>query len=126
MEMCKCCRVFGTVSYYVQKLFSDFQGVRYIDTAVTTTDGDPRDHGIAASASCQDKACTQIAFKVMLAVLMVMPSLTGITASAAVSVRDSRHLEVVPLPAAHSKTALKGTHAADVTTLLHSCASPIP
>ena len=59
------CRVFGTVSYYVQKLFSEFQGVRYIETSVKTGDSDPHDHGIAASATCQDSDCTQLAFKVM-------------------------------------------------------------
>ena len=58
------CRVFGTVSYYVQKLFSEFQGVRYIETSVKTADSDPQDHGIAASATCQDNDCTQLAFKV--------------------------------------------------------------
>ena len=58
------CRVFGTVSYYVQKLFSQYQGVRYIDTEVSSSDEDPGDHGIAASASCQDEACTKVAFKV--------------------------------------------------------------
>ena len=58
------CRVFGTVSYYVQKLFSQYQGVRYIDTEVSSSDADLGDHGIAASASCQDEACTKIAFKV--------------------------------------------------------------
>ena len=46
----------------MQKLFSEFQGVRYIDTTVNTND--PRDHGIAASATCQDQDCTQLAFKV--------------------------------------------------------------
>ena len=60
------CRVFGTASYYVQKLFSEFQGVSYIDTTVTTPEHDPQDHGIAASATCQDEDCTQIAFKVSL------------------------------------------------------------
>ncbi|KAL3133328.1 aspartate-semialdehyde dehydrogenase-like protein, variant 2 [Trebouxia sp. C0009 RCD-2024] len=58
-------RVFGTVSYYVQKLFSEFQGVSYIETTVTTPEHDPRDHGIAASATCQDEDCTQLAFKVV-------------------------------------------------------------
>ena len=58
------CRVFGTVSYYVQKLFAEYQGVRYIDTAVSSSDGDPHDHGIAASASCQNQDCTRVAFKV--------------------------------------------------------------
>jgi len=53
------------VSYYVQKLFSEFQGVRYIETSVKTGDSDPHDHGIAASATCQDNDCTQLAFKVM-------------------------------------------------------------
>ena len=61
------CRVFGTVSYYVQKLFSEYQGVRYIETEVASSDGDGHDHGIAASASCQNKACTKIAFKVGIA-----------------------------------------------------------
>ncbi|KAL0055122.1 hypothetical protein WJX82_007357 [Trebouxia sp. C0006] len=58
-------RVFGTVSYYVQKLFSEFQGVRYIETSVKTGDSDPHDHGIAASATCQDSDCTQLAFKLV-------------------------------------------------------------
>ena len=53
------------MSYYVQKLFSEFQGVRYIETSVKTGDSDPHDHGIAASATCQDNDCTQLAFKVM-------------------------------------------------------------
>lgn len=57
-------RVFGTVSYYVQKLFAEYQGVRYIDTAVSSSDGDPHDHGVAASASCQNQDCTRVAFKV--------------------------------------------------------------
>lgn len=61
---CLLCRVFGVVSYYVQKLFSEYQGVRYIETAVSSSDGDGRDHGIAASASCQNDACTKVAFKV--------------------------------------------------------------
>ena len=51
----------------MQKLFSEFQGVRYIDTTVTTPEHDPRDHGIAASATCQDEDCTQLAFKASLA-----------------------------------------------------------
>ena len=63
------CRVFGTASYYVQKLFSEFQGVRYIDTTVSTPEHDPRDHGIAASATCQDEDCTQLAFKASLHML---------------------------------------------------------
>lgn len=58
--------MFGTASYYVQKLFSEFQGVRYIDTTVSTPEHDPRDHGIAASATCQDEDCTQLAFKASL------------------------------------------------------------
>lgn len=58
------CRVFGTVSYYVQKLFSEYQGVRYIQTEVVSSDGDGHGHGIAASASCQNEACSKIAFKV--------------------------------------------------------------
>ncbi len=57
--------MFGTVSYYVQKLFSEFQGVRYIETFVKTGDSNPHDNGIAASATCQDNDCTQLAFKVM-------------------------------------------------------------
>ena len=62
---CACgCRVFGTVSYYVQKLFSEFQGVWYVETSVSTPEGDPHDHGVAASATCQDDKCTQLAFKV--------------------------------------------------------------
>ena len=48
----------------MQKLFSEYQGVRYIETEVVSSDGDGHDHGIAASASCQNKACTKIAFKV--------------------------------------------------------------
>ena len=65
LELLWCaCRVFGTVSYYVQKLFSEFQGVRYVQSTVTTPEGDPRDHEIAASASCQDDQCSKIAFKV--------------------------------------------------------------
>ena len=60
------CRVFGTTSYYVQKLFAEHQGVRYIESTISTPDHDPRDHGIAASATCQDERCTQIAFKVSL------------------------------------------------------------
>nr|QOL01194.1 putative extracellular protein TR9_006 [Trebouxia lynnae] len=58
-------QVFGTTSYYVQKLFSEFQGVRYIETTVSTPEHDPRDHGIAASATCQDEGCTQLAFKIV-------------------------------------------------------------
>ena len=58
------CRVFGTVSYYVQKLFSAYQGVRYIDTNVSSSDEDSHNHGVAASASCQNTACTKVAFKV--------------------------------------------------------------
>ncbi len=34
-------------------------------TSVKTADSDPHDHGIAASATCQDNDCTQLAFKVM-------------------------------------------------------------
>ena len=64
LTMARLCRAFGTISYYVQKLFSETQGVWYIDTSVTTPDSEPHDHGIAASATCQDKDCTQLAFKV--------------------------------------------------------------
>ena len=56
--------MFGTVSYYVQKLFSVYQGVRYIETDVSYRDGDSHNHGVAASASCQNTACTKVAFKV--------------------------------------------------------------
>ena len=56
----------------MQKLFSEFQGVRYIDTTVSSND--PRDHGIAASATCQDEDCTQLAFKVSWHMLLVPPS----------------------------------------------------
>ena len=66
------CRVFGTVSYYVQKLFSEFQGVRYIQTSVTTPEVDPRDHGVAASATCQDHDCTRMAFKVLILIPFVL------------------------------------------------------
>ncbi|DBA71494.1 TPA: aspartate-semialdehyde dehydrogenase-like protein [Trebouxia sp. C0005] len=58
-------RVFGTVSYYVQKLFSVYQGVRYIETDVSYRDGDSHNHGVAASASCQNTACTKVAFKMV-------------------------------------------------------------
>ena len=60
------CRAFGTVSYYIQKLFSEYQGVSYIDTVVSPTDGDPRDYGVAASASCLNEVCTRVALKVRL------------------------------------------------------------
>ena len=56
--------MFGTVSYYVQKLLSTYQGVWYLDTDVSSSDGDSHNHGIAASASCQNTACTKLAFKV--------------------------------------------------------------
>lgn len=70
------CRVFGVVSYYVQKLFAQYQGVRYIETAVAAADGDSHDHGIAASASCQDGACTKVAFKVTSVSDVPAPALT--------------------------------------------------
>ena len=72
------CRVFGTVSYYVQKLFSEFQGVWYVETSVSTPEGDPHDHGVAASATCQDDKCTQLAFKVRTS-LQTSPSDTYMT-----------------------------------------------
>ena len=53
-------RSYGIASYYVQQLFNQLQGVRYLDTAVTTKDLQQR---IAASATCDDDDCNKIAIK---------------------------------------------------------------
>ena len=55
------CRSYGIVSYYVQQLFSRYQGVRYANTLVHSSD--PQEL-TAASATCDDDACTKIAVKV--------------------------------------------------------------
>ena len=54
-------RSYGIVSYYVQKLFAELQGVRYLDTAVQTEEIQQR---TAASATCDDADCDKIALKV--------------------------------------------------------------
>ena len=47
----------------MQALFAKYQGIAYLDTAVTTSM--PGDGGIAASATCQDAACRELAVKLV-------------------------------------------------------------
>ena len=58
---CAACRSYGIASYYVQKLFAELQGVRYLATAVQTEEIQQR---TAASATCDDADCDKIALKV--------------------------------------------------------------
>jgi hypothetical protein len=60
------CRVYGTPSYWVQKLFSEQQGRRYVATAVNATRAAPSESStdVAASLTCQDENCLAITLKV--------------------------------------------------------------
>ena len=53
-------RSYGTVSYYVQQLFAQHQGVRYLDTRLHST---YPPESVAASTTCSDEDCSRITIK---------------------------------------------------------------
>lgn len=60
-------RVYGTPSYWVQRLFSENQGSRYLSTGVAfrPEPGQPgQDVAMSASATCQDDSCSRLSLKV--------------------------------------------------------------
>ena len=58
-------RVYGTPSYEVQRLFSEFQGARFIRSDVDLKPVGPfHEWTLAASTTCQDMDCHQLALKV--------------------------------------------------------------
>ncbi len=62
------CRVYGTPSYEVQKLFSQFQGSQFIRTDVDLKPEGPfHEWTLAASTTCQDADCKHLALKVIAA-----------------------------------------------------------
>ena len=58
-------RVYGIPSYWVQKVFSEVQGVRYAPTGVASDLSLVHTERVAASTTCQDAACTDLAVKVL-------------------------------------------------------------
>ena len=59
------CRVYGTPSYEVQKLFSEFQGSRFIRSDVNLKPEGPfHEWTLAASTTCQDPDCHRLVLKV--------------------------------------------------------------
>ena len=59
------CRVYGTPSYEVQKLFSEFQGSRFIRSDVDLKPEGPfHEWTLAASTTCQDPDCHHLVLKV--------------------------------------------------------------
>ena len=57
-------RVFGIPSYHVQKLFSEVVGVKYVSTQAASDMSLVHTERVAAGATCQDEACTDLAVKV--------------------------------------------------------------
>ena len=58
-------RVYGTPSYEVQKLFSQFQGGVFVRTDVDLRPEGPfHEWTLAASTTCQDADCRHLALKV--------------------------------------------------------------
>ena len=57
-------RVFGIPSYHVQKLFSEVVGVKYVSTQAASDMSLVHTERVAAGATCQDQACTDLAVKV--------------------------------------------------------------
>lgn len=55
-------RVYGTVSYHVQQLFSQHQGIMSINTTVSSA---PSYSFVAASATCSTASCEAVAIKVV-------------------------------------------------------------
>ena len=64
LETCMLGRVFGIPSYHVQKLFSEVVGVRYVSTQAASDMSLVHTERVAAGATCQDRACTDLAVKV--------------------------------------------------------------
>ena len=59
------CRVYGTPSYEVQKLFSQYQGRRFMRSDVDLKPEGPfHEWTLAASTTCQDASCHHLALKV--------------------------------------------------------------
>ena len=56
--------VYGIPSYWVQKVFSEVQGVLYAPTTAASDLSLVHTERVAASATCQDEACTDLAVKV--------------------------------------------------------------
>ena len=66
-------RVYGTPSYEVQKLFSEFQGGVFIRTDVDLKPEGPfHEWTLAASTTCQDPECRHLALKVSAAKLAII------------------------------------------------------
>ena len=63
------CSVYGIPSYWVQKVFSEVQGVAYAPTSAASDLRLVHTERVAASATCQDDGCTDVAVKVCHAVL---------------------------------------------------------
>ena len=79
-------RVYGTPSYEVQKLFSQFQGGVFIRTDVDLKPEGPfHEWTLAASTTCQDPDCKHLALKVIAAKLTVINVL----------VRNSPHMQLL-------------------------------
>lgn len=57
------CRWYGIPSYYVQKLYSAAQGVSYVQTTAQSDTSFIHNEWAAASATCQDNKCSQLALK---------------------------------------------------------------
>ena len=59
------CRVYGTPSYEVQNLFSQYQGRRFMRSDVDLKPEGPfHEWTLAASTTCQDAHCHHLALKV--------------------------------------------------------------
>ena len=56
--------VYGIPSYYVQKLFSAVTGVSYAPSTATSEHSLVHNELVAASATCQDTKCSELALKV--------------------------------------------------------------